>query len=211
MTMKKFSFLVTVFFACVLAQAQTISDADFAILEKVNQANIKNTSMTSDFAQIKHMAILGEDIKSNGKLYYGKPEKMALWYTDPAGDLMLINEDRCIMVASGKKREVSAKANAKMRGMKNILTASLQGGMLQMGASKITCSEDAKFYIITADIDGKVNKSHIKKVVVHYSKSDLTLSILRTEEADGSYTVYELKNKAMNQPIDEKYFTPAKK
>jgi len=209
--MNKFSFLVAMLFACTFVQAQTIKDADFAILEKINQANIKQASMTSDFDQVKHMSILGEDIKSNGKLYYSKPEKMALWYADPAGDLMLINEDRCIMVASGKKREVSAKANAKMRGMKNILTSSLQGGMLQMGASQITCSETPKFYVVTADIDGKVNKSSIKKVIVHYSKSDLTLSILRTEEADGSYTVYELKNKVMNQPIDEKFFTPAKK
>lgn len=209
--MNKFSFLVTMFFACTFAQAQTIKDADFAILEKINQANIKQTSMMSDFDQVKHMSILGEDIKSSGKLYYSKPEKMALWYTDPDGDLMLINEDRCIMVASGKKREVSAKANAKMRGMKNILTSSLQGGMLQMGARQITCFETPKYYVVTADIDGKVNKSNIKKVIVHYSKSDLTLSVLRTEEADGSYTVYELKNKVMNQPIDEKFFTPAKK
>jgi len=210
--MKKFCFFVLALFTvCTFAQAQAIKDADFAILEKINQANIKQTSMTCDFNQVKHMSILGEDIKSNGKLYYSKPEKMALWYADPADDLMLINEDRCIMVASGKKREVSAKANAKMRGMKNILTSSLQGGMLQMGANKITCSEDAKYYIVTADIDSKVNKSNIKKVIVHYSKSDLTLSVLRTEETDGSYTVYELKNKVMNPSIDEKYFTPAKK
>lgn len=209
--MKKICFFVVLFFACAFIQAQTIKDADFAILEKINQANIKHTSMTSDFDQVKHLPILGEDIKSKGKLYYGKPEKMALWYTDPEGDLMLINEDRCVMVASGKKREVSAKANAKMRGMKNILTASLQGGMLQMGANKVVCSEDAKNYIVTADIDSKVNKSNIKKVIVHYAKSDLTLSVLKTEEADGSYTEYTLKNKVMNQAIDEKHFTPNKK
>lgn len=209
--MKKLSFLITLMLVGTFATAQSIKDADFAILEKINQANIKNTSMISDFNQVKHMAILGEDIKSHGKLYYTKPEKMALWYEDPAGDLMLINEDRCVMVASGKKREVSAKANAKMSGMKNILTSSLQGSMLQMGANKITCEDTPKYYIVTAEIDGKVNKSNIKKVVVHYSKSDLSLSILKTEEADASHTTYEIMNKKMNQSIDEKFFTPSKK
>lgn len=98
-----------------------------------------------------------------------------------------------------------------MRGMKNILSACLQGGMLQMGVGRITCAEGPDSYIVTADINEKVNKSNIVKVVAHYGKSDLALSVFRLEEADGSYTSYELKNKVMNQPIDEKFFIPAKK
>lgn len=210
MIMKRFSFLTVMLFVCALTQAQTIKDVDLSVLNKISQANLKYTSITSDFEQVKHMAILGEDIRSNGKLYYSKPEKMALWYADPANDLMLINGDRCVMVAAGKKREVSAKGNAKMRGMKNILTSCMQGAMLQMGASEVRYTEDDKYHVVTAEVDRKINKSNIRKVIAHYSKSDFTLSILRTEEADGSYTVYELKNKKMNQPIDEKHFAPKK-
>lgn len=76
-------FCVAMLSVYTFAQSQTVNDADFAVLEKIYQANIKQTGMISDFEQVKHISLLGEDTKSNGKLYYSKPEKMALWFTDP--------------------------------------------------------------------------------------------------------------------------------
>ena len=180
---------------CVVAQTVKVSDEDKKILEKIKQENLKHTSIDCNFKQTKHISILGEDIISEGLFHYEKPDKLSMQYTNPEGDLMSIDGDKFVMITSGKRNETSAKSNAKMRGMKTILSSCLQGDVLQMEAAAITCEEDAKYYIVTADINKKTNKSNISKVTTYYHKSNLTVSILRTEEQDGSYTVYELVDK----------------
>lgn len=208
--MKKISLLAFLLLSNLMMYGQVISQADFPTVEKIMAENIKYTTITSQFKQTAHFPILGENVVTEGLFYYNKPEQLAMRYTDPAGDMMLINEDRFTMVASGKKRETTAKANEKMQGMKNILSACLQGNVLQMGAEKVSCEETSKYYVITAAISKKNNKSNFAKVVVSYDKKDFSLAILQTIESDGSYTQYELSGKAFNKPIEEAVFKVTK-
>jgi outer membrane lipoprotein-sorting protein len=194
----------------MFAQAQTISEADSRIVEKIRVANTAYTSVTSRFKQTRHLSLLEEDIHSGGQFYYAKPDKLAMLYDEPAGDLMLINGDRFVMVNGGKRKETSAKNNTRMKGMKTVLSACLQGDMTLIGASSISCAETANAYLITAEINGKDNKSNIVKVTLTFEKANLTLSVLRTEEKDGSYTVYELVDKKIDQPINADIFDPGK-
>ncbi|NDV63746.1 outer membrane lipoprotein carrier protein LolA [Bacteroides sp. 224] len=204
--MKRISFLTAILLSSLLATAQTINHADAQVLEKIKQENIKYNTMTCHFKQVKHLEMLGEDIDSEGKLYYTKPDKLAMRYDDPEGEVMLINGDKLVMVAMGTRREVSAQSNAKMQGMKTILSACLEGDVKKVGASKITCKETTKYYVVTAAINPASNKSDIVEVVLSYDKSTLTLSILKTIEADDSYTIYELTNKKFNQPIADSIY-----
>ncbi|MDR0661386.1 MAG: outer membrane lipoprotein carrier protein LolA [Prevotellaceae bacterium] len=208
--MKRLSFLILVILTSIAVNAQTISSADAAILDKIKQANDKHTSIVSNFKQLKHMPILGENILSNGKFHYNRPEQLAMVYENPKGDLLLISNDKMTMVASGKRREASTKSNAKMRGMKNILASFIQGNIQQAGADKISIKETQNLYIVTAEI-GKANKSNISKATAQYDKSDLTITLLNLEESDGTYTVYELVGKQLNKLIDQSIFQAPKK
>lgn len=209
--MKKLTFFTWAFFACAtMMNAQTISDADNAILDKIKNGNRNHTSITSNFDQTKHMPIFDEDMLSGGKFYYSKPDKLAMWYDEPAGDLMLINDDKFVMIAAGRRNETTSK-NAKMRGMKEILSACLEGDIRKVETTTIICEETPKEYIVTAELaGGKGNKSNISKVVVNYDKKDNSLSVLRTDEPDGTYTIYALKDKKLNQPIEETVFQSTK-
>ncbi|MDR1879198.1 MAG: outer membrane lipoprotein carrier protein LolA [Bacteroidales bacterium] len=209
--MKKISVLLFLLMYCLLADSQTISNADNQIVEKIRQTNTKHTAVRSKFRQTKHISVLGKDIVSSGMFYYEKPDKLAMRYENPSGDLLLINGDQFVMIAKGKRSEASAKSNAKMRSMKTILSACLQGDVKQTGAYKISCKEMSSFYIITAEIDSKTNKSSICRLILHFDKTDLTLSVLRTEETDGSYTIYELTNKEFDKSIDDSLFLATKK
>lgn len=204
--MKRITLLTFLVLSCLSVTAQTISDADTRVLEKIKQENAKYNSITCDFKQVKHLEMLGEDIDSEGKFYYAKPDKLAMRYEDPEGEMMLINGDKFVMVAMGTRREVSGQSNAKMQGMKTILSACLEGDVKKIGASKITCKETAKHYTVTAVINPASNKSDITEVILNYDKTNLSLSLLKTIEADDSYTTYELNNKKFNQPIAESIF-----
>ena len=210
--MRKIIPLILFFFCWTFSNAQTVSDADSQILEKIKQANIQYTTITSDFQQTKHMSILGTEVSSSGKFYYNKPEQMVMLYDDPVGDLMLINGNLMLMVMAGKRSEANSKSNAKMRGLKNILIFCMEGDVLKIGADKVTCSEIVQYYEIDIEVNTKLNKSNIKKVVVSYDKNDLTPSVLKTIEPDDSYTIYDLsKNKKYNESIDEAVFQAPKK
>lgn len=190
--------------------AQKISDDDKVVVEKIQQANTKYTGIVSRFKQTKHISVLGEDALSEGNFYYTKPNKLSMQYDQPAGDLMLLNGEQFVMVNAGKRMVTSAKANGKMRSMKNVLSNCLAGDVMQLNADAITCEETKKYIVVTAEF-AKGVKNIYKKVVLSFEKSDSSISILRTEEKDGSYTVYELTGKEFNTSIDDIIFqTPNK-
>lgn len=211
--MKKINLLTALFFVVIaFTNAQSIKKEDYPILEKIAIENMKYKSIESLFEQMQHLAMIEGDMISEGKLYYNKPEQLLMEYTNPKGDAMLINGDKFAMKTSGKYRETSAKSNVKMQGMKNILSACLEGNMMQLGADKISCKETAQEYLVTVEFSAKSNnKSNFSKVIVAYSKKDYSLNNLKTVEADGSYTLYELKNKNLNAKIASTVFQVSKK
>lgn len=208
---KNFCAVVTLIFAgCLSLSGQEISEKDNKIVEKIKQANTKYSAITSDFKQIRRLAIVEGETVSTGKFFYLKPESLAMYYSQPANDVMMIGGDRFYMLAAGKITKASAKINAKVRRMKTILSACLQGDVKQIEFRKITCSETDKNYTVTVEIGGKTRNGVINKVSVSYDKDDFSPSILKTEEPDGSYTEYELMSKTFNQPPDAKIFANPK-
>jgi outer membrane lipoprotein-sorting protein len=203
--MKKTGLIGAVLLSMVSAYAQ-IGEKEQTLMKVIQQANEKYTSIISRFKQTKQVTVLGENAISEGDFYYAKPDKLAMRYDDPAGDLLLLNGDQFVMVNAGKRKEVSARANSRMRSMKNILSSCLSGNVMQIAAEKITCEETPKYHVITADIAEKGNRTVFTQVILSFDKSDHTLSVLRTEEKDGSYTVYELTGKEFNKPVDDSIF-----
>ncbi len=202
--MKKISFLLVLLFTCLIAKAQVISDADRQIVQKIIDGNTKYTSFVADFKQIQYMDFLDEGMVSVGKCYYKKPDRMAMKFTDPEDNMMLVDGDKFVLVADGQKREVSAKTNPKMQGMKLVLTSGMQGNALGMGAKKITCEETSKYYVITATLDTENNL--FESVVASYDKKDFSLASLKTVESENNYTIYELSKKEFNKTIDNSIF-----
>jgi outer membrane lipoprotein-sorting protein len=154
---------------------------------------------------------MNEVVTSSGKFFYNKPDRLLMKYEQPDGDLMLINKDQLVMIAAGKQSKASTKTSSKARTMKNILSSCLQGDVSLIDGVTLSSEETADNYIITAKLKKKA-KSAINKVVLQYDKLNLTLSTLRMEEADGSYTLYTLIDKTLNQPVgDEVFKSPSKK
>jgi outer membrane lipoprotein carrier protein len=199
-------------FVCIfLCSCIAVNAQDSSVIEKIKLENLKCTSITSDFIQIKHLSFMDEDVHSNGKFFYSKPGRLLMKYEQPAGDLMLINKEQLVMVAAGKYSKASTKSSSRARTMKNILSSCLQGDVSLIDGVTLSCEETSDSYVVTAKLKKKT-RSGIIKVVLNYDKSDMTLSVLRMEESDGSYTAYKLVNKTVNQPVDDNVFkAPQKK
>lgn len=202
--MKKISIILSVLLCCVwFAGAQVVGSKDMPVVEKILAGNKGYTSMTADFKQTQHLPFVDDVIASEGKCYYKKPEQMAMVFTDPEGDMMLVDGNRFVLVSAGSRQEVSAASNPRMQGMKQVLNSCMAGDVQNMGAKKITCEETPALYLVKAELaEGNI----FEKVEVGYDKKDLSLTLLKTIESDGSYTQYELGRKAFNKAIDAQVF-----
>lgn len=203
--MKKISLLLLLVCVNLMVCARTMNEADAQIVEKIKQGNLSCQTITCDFKQIQHLSIMDEEMVSKGKLYYRKPEKLAMHYTDPEGEMMAIDGNKFVMVMMGSRKEVDGKTNPKMQGMKTILSACMKGDISEMGALKVTCKETAKYYVVTAVIDQQTNQSGISEVVVSYDKTNFSVASIKTIEEE-DYTIYELTNKKLNQPVADRVF-----
>jgi len=210
--MKKTTPCILLLLACLPAGAQTVSDADAKLLDKLKQANTAYTTMTCRFKQTQHVAMLnGDDATSEGAFYYRKPHQLALKYSLPDGDLLLITADDFVMIAGEKYTRRAANSKA-VQGMKAILSACLQGDLRLMDdADQIACSETANSYTVTVHLLPDSRRNKIRKATASYDKKTLALVALQTEEADGSYTRYELAGAQFNLPIDDAVFQTPKK
>jgi outer membrane lipoprotein carrier protein len=198
-------------FLCSYITVNAQSGSVDSIVEKIKLTNLQYTSITSDFVQVKHLSFMNEDVSSNGKFFYSKPDRLLMQYEQPAGDIMLINKEQLVMIAAGKHSKASTKSSAKARTMKSILSSCLQGDVSLIDGVTLSSEETDDGYVITAQLKKKT-RNNLKKVVLTYNKADLTLTVLRMEETDSSYTVYTLINKVLNQPIDDEVFkAPSKK
>ena len=187
--------------------AQTMTTTDIQILDKIKSGNIKYTSYISDFKKTVHDDMMMEDVVSSGKFYYGKKTaQMAMEYTNPAGDLMIVNGENLMMRAAGKERKATVKQSPKMKGIKTILFAAIDGNARAMEATKISCKTTDNSYVVTAVVDNKLNKSGMTKVVMTYDKTSMLLTKLVTYEMSGIYETYDLKNIKSNQPIKSELF-----
>ncbi|MDH6344108.1 outer membrane lipoprotein carrier protein [Parabacteroides sp. PFB2-12] len=199
--MKKILISLTLMFATATAFAQNGT----AILDKIKEANKSLTTITSDFKQTMHLTFMDEDVLSNGKFYYRKPDRLLLKYSQPEGEMMLIKGDEITMVMMDQHTKVSAKSDPAIELIHTIFSSCLEGDARKIKDATVDAVEKADYYEVIITIKGD-RAQNMKGVKVHYDKKEMALSLLRTEDPDGGYTVYELVGKKLNQPIAEEVF-----
>ncbi|MDH6313463.1 outer membrane lipoprotein carrier protein [Parabacteroides sp. PFB2-10] len=199
--MKRILISLTLLFATATAFAQSGT----AILDKIKEANKSLTSITSDFKQTMHLTFMDEDVLSNGKFYYRKPDRMLLKYSQPEGEMMLIKGDEITMVMMDQHTKVSAKSDPAIELIHTIFSSCLEGDARKIKDATVDAVEKGDYYEVIITIQGD-RAQNMKGVKVHYDKKEMALSLLRTEDPDGGYTVYELVGKKLNQAIAEETF-----
>ena len=188
------------FAAVFAANAQNTPECDAAIA-KIAQANANYKTVTCKFSKTANMVMMEKELKSEGNLSYERPSKLKMEYTTPAGDLLQIDGDALTMISGKQKRNSNVKGDGRMATLKNTLLLSIGGdvqGVANENKAKIVFEETPKYYIFTLT-KGKGAKSQYVELVLSYSKTDLSLCIMKMIEGNGNYTVYETPVKEFNK------------
>ena len=90
--------------------AQSASDK---ILRKITSVAADMKTMKCDFVQVRKMALLAEDVKSSGVMYFEKPSRLRWEYREPSAYVMTIN-DGTVTIDSEAGHSVSDASSSRM-------------------------------------------------------------------------------------------------
>ena len=177
------------------------------IIDKINKANDKITSIESSFTRTKHLILMKKDVVSKGDLYF-KDNKLSMIYSKPKDEVFIINGDKIFINSLGKKNTFNAKSNAMMAELSNMLINSMNGdidNIINSNEGKIEYSSDNDNYIFVMTKNVKPKKG-CYKIVTKYDKKDYIISELVIYQVDNSYTTYSMKKKQLDSKIDDNVF-----
>lgn len=174
--------------------------------KKLSEVSVSVNSIESDFIQKKHMDILSQDITSNGKFYYQKPDKIRLEYTAPVSYLIVINGKKVKITSDGKSNTYEIGSNPTMKQMNQLLTACMTGNLnLSESDYKFEYKENPTSFLLVVRPQGTA-KNYMTNIDIYLDKKDLSVQRLKLTESSGDYTEYTFSNKKFNASLSNEKF-----
>lgn len=175
--------------------------------QKIESLSNKNSTISCDFTQTKKVKNITQPILSHGRFYYDNSGYMALIYTQPKGDKVVMNGEVFTVIANGKKLTSNATSNPMMAQISFMMQACMSGAVSKLGRGWDMSIERGKdrYLVVLTPTDKRVKK-YINSMVMLFDAADITLNQLRIEESAGGFTEYRFVNKKLNQKIDNSYF-----
>lgn len=197
----------------VMQAATPVSDVE-GLKAKMQASAEKITSIQSDFTQEKYVSVMASTMKSSGKFYYQKTDKVKLEYTVPFKQDLVMNGTKLMMKANGGKPMImDAASNPMMAELKKVISACMSGNIANIGDNyKMTYFVDGSNYLIEIVPQSADIKKFAEKVDLYLDSSDFTVVRMRMIEAKkpnqskNDYTDYTFTNKKKNVAIAESVF-----
>lgn len=197
----------------VMQAATPVSDVE-GLKAKMQASAEKITSIQSDFTQEKYVSVMASTMKSSGKFYYQKTDKVKLEYTVPFKQDLVMNGTKLMMKANGGKPMImDAASNPMMAELKKVISACMSGNIANIGDNyKMTYFVDGSNYLIEIVPQSADIKKFAEKVDLYLDSSDFTVVRMRMIEAKkpnqskNDYTDYTFTNKKKNAATAESVF-----
>ncbi|MEG1553485.1 MAG: outer membrane lipoprotein carrier protein LolA [Rikenellaceae bacterium] len=205
--MLKISLTILLNLLFLSASAQT-DNVEHEFKNKLEKVSSTNTTIQCNFTQIKKVKNIKQPINSKGMFYYNNSGLMALHYSEPMGDKILMNGDSFTIVSSGKKLQANASSNPMMSQISYMMQACMSGDVSKLGRGwNMNVEKYNDEYKVKLTPSEKRIQKYIAAITMYFDNSNLTLNTLRIDEASGGYTSYRFTNKKINQQIIKSIFT----
>lgn len=199
-------------FSALMAEVTPVANvAD--LKAKMQKAASTVTSIQSDFSQEKYMAVMANSMKSSGKFYYEKSDKVKLEYLVPFKQNLIMNGDKLMMEMNGKKNVLNAAANPMANELKKVISACMSGDISNMGANyNLEFFQDGEFYMIKITPKSADIQKFAQQVDLYLDAKDFSvvkmkmIEPLKKGQKKNDYTLYSFSNKKMNTKIPATVF-----
>lgn len=206
----KFKLILITLISTLLVSFSIVNDEKMSASEiqafknKVEEENKKTTTIKTDFVQYKHMDFLSKDIETKGNMYFKKPNMLSWMYHTPYKYSIIFKNKKVYINDQGKKSTVDGKLFEKIN---NLIVGSVSGNLFNDSEFTISYFKNKEFYIAKLVPKTSVVKKYIKQVDMYFNLKDATINQVKMIEPSNDYTKIIFKNRVLNAPIDEKYFS----
>lgn len=207
--MKKLVVSLIAFLTVALSvNASEISEKTKAVLSKIEKANEAITTISSPVTETKIMPN-GKQFVSKGNFYLSSPSLLAILYTDPAGDYLVINTEEVAQKRkTGKSFKMSLKKNDRMQLLSSTLLWCISGKLLNLAEAHnaaVVSSEANGMINLTFTADPKAVKD-FKKIEISYDKATMKIKSMAMTDKGNIVTKYTMDKPQYGAKVDASVF-----
>lgn len=185
--------------------------ANEALIASIKKANSVDYACTFD--QTKILKGMKKSIDSKGTLYKQGTTNMSMQYSQPEGDMLVINANKFVMISRGKYLNHSIKEGAPTAKLRNTLLKCVWGdidGLAAVTESNVEYTRNGNLDVFTFTRNGK-GVTLYNKIVLSFDKTSHMIKQMEMYEASGSCTTYKWGTADTKKAIDKSVFeAPAK-
>ena len=142
------------------------------IIDKINAAASKLSTMQCDFVQTKSVKLLNDKIVSKGKMYYSQPNKLRWEYITPYTYTFILNDNKVALKKNNKNSVIDVNQNKMFREIVNIMMNSVVGKCLTDKKSFKTTVKDASSEWIATLLTGRSGRIAVISSIEAYVYKD---------------------------------------
>ncbi len=177
-----------------------------AFQQQLSQSNAAKNTISSDFNQTKNLSLLADKIKSKGKFYFKKDDKVRIEYTSPFTYLMVMNAGQIMVKDEQKTSKINTRNSKTMQSVNRIMIDCMKGSVFQNPDFKVTAYENGGTYLLSLAPSNDAMKKMFKQIDVYMDKKNLDVSKLSMVEVGGDYTDMDFTNTQHNVALNETLF-----
>lgn len=198
---------------CMMAVATYAQPKGFSAVKNsaafgqaLSKANASVQTISSDFTQVKNMALLSEKIKSKGKFNFKKEDKVRIEYTSPYAYLLVMNGNQVMVKDEQKTSKVNTKNSKMMQSVNRVMMDCMRGTVLSNPDFKTSVFENAQSYLVSMVPANDAMKKMFKQIDVYMKKGNYEVDRLSMVEQGGDYTDMDFSNTQYNVSLNDALF-----
>ncbi len=193
----------------IIAAAAALVCLDAAAqADKIESLNRNLTTVEAYFSVTKTFAANGRKTNGEGTLYFETPGKMAMVYTTPPTDRLIINDYSFYLAKGAKKNTYDTRKNAMMRNLSSTLINCTLGKLQTVADendAEISVRENGANYDVVLKARRKGTKGY-SEISLSYRRTDGILNYMKLTEFNGNSTEYRFSGFKLNGSVAENLF-----
>ncbi|XZF15346.1 LolA family protein [Chitinophagaceae bacterium MMS25-I14] len=177
-----------------------------AFQQELGKANAVKQTIASDFTQVKNLSLLADKIKSKGKFFFKKDDKVRIEYTTPYYYLLVMNGGQIMVKDEQKTSKVNTKNSKTMQSVNRIMIDCMRGTVFQNPDFKVSAFESAGNYLLSLAPANESMKKMFKQIDVYMDRRNFDVGRLSMIETGGDYTDMDFTNTQHNTALNDALF-----
>jgi outer membrane lipoprotein carrier protein len=191
----------------VSAQTKLTPEQQKEIIQKIEKSASAMTAMQCQFTQTKSMKLLSREMKSEGVMYFKKPDKLRWQYTSPYDYTFILNGDKVRIKSTKSTQDINVQGNKMFRQITSIILNSITGdGLKSTSDFGVEMYKSDKGYFAKLYPKKKEVKQIYNVIEIHFDTALTMVNMVKMEEKTGDVTLVRLNNIKTNAPVNETLF-----